>query len=187
MIETLKNHINKIVQISNSEYLEIESYFETKKFKKNDYLTEAGQLSHDEFYVIKGLVFSFYINDAGQSCIMQFAGDGQWICDIKNFSTTSVNNVSIKCIEDSEVLCITFFEKERLCALSKKMEYFFRIKENMNNGLLFHLILIFRCSNAKYRYKEFVKQYPKIHKRIPVSAIGSYLGISRATLMKLKI
>ncbi|MBF4464971.1 Crp/Fnr family transcriptional regulator [Flavobacterium sp. LC2016-12] len=185
MQETLKEHINKIVQITPEEYEDIELYFYKQSYKKGKFLIESGKIAPYEFFILKGLVVSSHLNDIGKNHIVQFAGEGDWISDIKSFNTGCSNSIDIKCLEDTELYCISYEDKEKLCNSSKKMEYFFRKKSSITNVMLQKRILLFMCANSKDRYAQFIKDYPKIHLRVSKILIASYLGITRKTLSQI--
>ncbi len=185
MHESLKDHINKVVQITPEEYADLELYFYKESFKKGKFLIESGKIAAFEFFILKGLVVSSHLNDIGKNQIVQFAGEGDWISDIKAFNTGCSNSIDIKCLEDTELYYISYDDKEKLCAKSKKMEYFFRKKSNSYNIVLQKRILLFMCANSKDRYEQFIKDYPKIHIRVSKVLIASYLGITRKTLSQI--
>lgn len=185
MQETLKGHINKIVQITPEEYADIELYFYKESYKKGDFLIESGKLTAYEFFIVKGLVVSSHLNDLGKNHIVQFAGEGDWISDIKSFNTGCSNSIDIKCLEDTELYYISYGDKEKLCSRSQKMEYFFRKKSSNNNIMLQKRILLFMCANSKDRYEQFIRDYPKTHLRVSNVLIASYLGITRKTLSQI--
>lgn len=93
--------------------------------------------------------------------------------------------MNIDCIEDTEVLCISATDREKLCAEMHKMEHFFRKKSNAGYVALLRRILSLLNDNAKQRYQQFVEQYPKLLKKVPKTLIASYLGVSRETLSRL--
>ncbi|MNR36981.1 hypothetical protein D3C85_1549610 [compost metagenome] len=111
--------------------------------------------------------------------------EGHWISDIQSFNTGCSTSINVKCLEDTELFCISFADKEKLCASSKKMEYFFRKKSNLNSILLQKKLLMFMCPNAKDRFEQFVGLYPTIQLRVSKVLIASYLGITRKTLGQL--
>lgn len=185
MQESLKEHITKVVQISNEEYTEIESYFYKESYKKGSYLIESGKTAAFEFFIVGGLVISSHLNDIGKSHIVQFAAEGDWVSDIQSFNTGCSNSIDIKCLEDTELYYISYQDKEKLCSISKKMEYFFRKKSNSNNIRLQKRILMFMCASSKDRYEQFIKEYPKIQLRLSKILIASYLGITRKTLSQM--
>lgn len=182
MRETLKENINKVVQITNDEFLEIESYFEKQTLKKGKFLVETGKAVTQDFFILSGLAVASHLDERGKNHIVQFAMEGQWISDIESFNTGSSSTIDIKCLEDTELYYISYTDMENLCLLSKKAEYFFRKKSNVNSILLQKRILLFMCADSKGRYKQFINQYPKIQFRVPKVLIASYLGITRETL-----
>ncbi|OOG66795.1 Crp/Fnr family transcriptional regulator [Flavobacterium sp. A45] len=185
MQETLKEHIGKVIQISHEEYLDIESYFTRVFYKKGKYLVEAGNTAPFEFYILRGLVVSWHMNEVGKNSIIQFAMEGDWISDIQAFNTGSSSFIDIKCHEDTELFFISYADKEKLCSISKKMEYFFRKKSIANSLLLQKRILTFMCPDKKARFDQFLLHYPKIQLRAPAKLITTYLGITRKTLSQM--
>lgn len=56
IMETLKEHISKVVQISNEEYSEIEDFFDNKKYRQGKFILEAGKTYTYEFFILEGFV-----------------------------------------------------------------------------------------------------------------------------------
>ncbi|MFD2940213.1 Crp/Fnr family transcriptional regulator [Flavobacterium notoginsengisoli] len=182
MQEIVKQHINKIVQISHEEFEEIETFFYKEHYKKGSYLVEAGKLATYEFYITKGLVASSFLNEYGKNSILHFAAENQWISDIESFNTGAQTRINIKCLEDTEVYRISYQDKEKLCAVSKKMEYFFRKKSNDTCIMLQNRIMIFMYTNSKDRYDKFMALHPSIFLRVPKLLLASFLGVTERTL-----
>lgn len=182
---TLQGHINDVIQISNEEFTEIASFFIRKSFKKDQYLAQAGTTSKYEYFILSGLVVASHLNDEGRNHIMQFAMENNWISDSDSFNNKTAASLDIRCLEEAEVYCISFENKEKLCAVSKKMEFFFRKISTQNNILLQKRIMMSMHANSKERYEYFIGDYPKIEKRIPKVLLASYVGVSRKTLSEL--
>lgn len=185
MQEMLKQHINKIVQISHEEFAEIESYFYKEFYKKGKYLVEAGELANSEFYITEGLAASSFLNEFGKNSILHFAAEDEWISDTESFNTGVKTRISIKCLEDTEVYRISYQDKETLCEVSKKMEYFFRKKSNDTCIMLQNRIMIFMYTNSRDRYDKFMALYPSIFLRVPKLFQASFLGVTERTLSEI--
>ncbi|MFH7017320.1 Crp/Fnr family transcriptional regulator [Flavobacterium sp. FlaQc-47] len=182
MEKTLKENIAKTIQLSHEEYQQIEHYFVRETYKKGNYLVESGKTAPFEFFIVSGLVVASHLNDEGKKHIVQFAMEDNWISDIQSFNTGCSTSIDIKCLENTVLYSISYADKEKLCALSKKMEFFFRKKSSANNIVLQKRILNFMCTNSKDRYEQFIKQYPKIQLRVSKKLMASYLGITTKTL-----
>jgi CRP-like cAMP-binding protein len=110
---------------------------------------------------------------------------GWWITDYEAYYNQSAATVNIDCIEDSELLCLSFENREKLCAELHKMEYFFRKKTNKRNVALQKRILSLLSNNAKERYDKLLEQYPQLFQKVPKQLIAAYLGVTGETLSRL--
>ena len=181
----LQTHINEMIALSDEEFAAIRPYFERRSYKKHQYLLQAGDAAPYEFFVLKGLLKASYSDPAGKVHILQFALEGWWISDVTAFNLHTPALLSIDCVEDAQVLFISFDKKEQLCAASRKMEYFFRKKYTAGNAALQRRLLFLLSASATERYQLLLQQYPELYQRVPKSLLAAYLGVTRETLSRL--
>jgi CRP-like cAMP-binding protein len=93
--------------------------------------------------------------------------------------------LNIYCLENAEMLAITYENIEKICAGLEKMQKYFRRKTIEQNILLQRRILCLITNNAANRYHELATNYPELIQRVPKKMIASYLGVSRETLSRL--
>lgn len=185
MREILRQQIEKITPLTDKEFDYILSHFTTKKLKKHQFLIQESDLVQNDYFVIKGLLRAYYINEEGKEHIMQFAMEDWWITDYQAYFNETKASLNIDCIETTEVLCLSLYNREKLCADMHKIEHFFRKKSNSGYVALQRRILSLLNSNAKERYEQLLQQYPALFQRVPKTLIASYLGVSRETLSRL--
>ncbi|UEG52157.1 Crp/Fnr family transcriptional regulator [Mucilaginibacter daejeonensis] len=185
MAELLRQQIEKIVELTDDEFEFLLSHFTARTYRKHQYVVQAGDPAPNDHFVLKGLLRSFYINEAGKTHILQFAMEDWWISDPQAFHNRSVATLNIDCIEDTEVLYLSLDMREKLCADLQKMEYFFLKKTAAGYVALQKRILSLLDQNAEDRYDQFVRSYPTLVQRLPKALIASYLGVSRETLSRL--
>lgn len=185
MSEILRQQIEKITPLTDKEFEYILSHFTTKKLKKHQFLIQEDDLVQHDYFVIKGLLKAYYINHDGKEHIMQFAAEDWWITDYQAYFNETKALFNIDCIETTEVLCLSLYNREKLCADMHKIEHFFRKKSNSGYVALQRRILSLLNSNAKERYEQLLQQYPSLFQRVPKTLIASYLGVSRETLSRL--
>jgi cyclic nucleotide-binding protein len=89
--------------------------------------------------------------------------------------------LNISCLEDTQVLAITYDDKEKICADIPQINTFHRHKCNMGYGAQQRRILSLLSDDARTRYEQFLELYPSLLQRLPKSLIASYLGVSRET------
>ncbi|WP_028980560.1 Crp/Fnr family transcriptional regulator [Sporocytophaga myxococcoides] len=185
MYKELRQHFEKIISLTDSEFEYICSHFSVKKLKKHQFLVQEGDLVNNDYFVIKGLLKAYHTDNEGRESIMQFAMEDWWITDYQAYFSQSKATLNIDCIEDIEVLSLSLQNRDKICAEMHKVEHFFRKKSNMGYIALQRRILSLLNSNAKERYDQFVDLYPSLIKRLPKILIASYLGVSRETLSRL--
>lgn len=181
----LRKHIEKYSPLTDSEFEYILSHFTPKKFRKHQFLIQEGDIVHHEFFVLKGCIKSYMVNEEGKEYILQFAVEDWWISDFEAYNKHTPATLSIDCIEDSEVLVLSYENREKLCAELHQMERYCRKITNAGYVALQQRVLCLLSSTAKERYDKLLDQYPHLFQRVPKSVIASYLGVSRETLSRL--
>lgn len=186
MSENLRKHIEKITPLTDHEFDYVLSHFTKRSYKKHQFLVQEGDAVVNDFFVIKGLLKASYTNpDDGKEHILQLAWEDWWITDYQAYFNEAKSNLTIDCIEDVEVLCLSLHNRDKICAELHKIEHFFRRKSNAGYVALQRRILSLLTSSAKERYDQLFSTYPLLFQRIPKTLIASYLGVSRETLSRL--
>ena len=187
MEKLLRQQIERIVQLSDVEFEFVLSHFSYREYRKHQYVVQAGDAAPNDHFVVKGLLKSFYIDDAGKNHILQFAMEDWWISDPQAYHNRTSATLNIDCLEDTQVFYITIDKREQLCAAMQKMEYFFMKKTTAGYIALQRRILSLMSQTAEERYRQFTQLYPMLPGRLPKTLIASYLGISRETLSRLNV
>ena len=185
MVHPLRQHIEEIISLSDEEFTFVLSHFRQLKRKKHQYLVQEGEVVNREYWVIKGCLKSYFIDHSGKEHILQFGMENWWITDYESFVKQTKSKTFIDCIEDSELLYITFEDREKLTAQMHKMERFWAKKSKIGRIALQNRILSLLQNSSKERYELLIEQYPKLFQRVPKKMIAAYLGVSRETLSRL--
>lgn len=181
----LRQQIEKITLLTDEEYSYVLSHFTRKKFKKHQFVLQEGDLVLNDYFILEGCLKSYYTDTKGKEHILQFGMQDWWITDYQAYYYQSKATISIDCIEDSELLCLSFQNREKLCTEMHKIEHFFRKKTNRRNVALQQRILSLLSNNAKEKYDQLLEQYPQLFQKVPKQLIASYLGVTRETLSRL--
>ncbi|NML38543.1 Crp/Fnr family transcriptional regulator [Chitinophaga sp. G-6-1-13] len=185
MSQLLRQHIEKITPLTDSEFTYILSHFTPKKYKKHQFLVQEDAPVPNDFFVTKGLLKASYTNlNDGKEHILQFAWEDWWITDYQAYFNETASSLTIDCIEDVEVLCLSLHNREKICAELHKIEHFFRRKSNAGYVALQRRILSLLNSSAEERYHQLLVTYPQLFQRVPKTLIAAYLGVSRETLSR---
>ena len=180
----LRQHFEKLTPLTDQEFDHVLSHFTTKKLKKHQFLVQEGDNVTNDYFVVKGLLKAYHLDGEGKEYIMQFGMEDWWITDYQAYFGQAKAALNISCIEDVDILCLSLYNRDKICADLHKIEHFFRRKCNMGYVALQRRILSMLSSNAKERYEQLLLQYPGLFQRVPKTLIASYLGVSRETLSR---
>lgn len=185
MSDILRQQFEKIVPLTDAEFEYVLSHFVNKKFKKHQFIIQEGEIVVNDFFILNGCLKSYFTDKNGKEHILQFGMKDWWITDYQAYYNESKATITIDCIEDSELLCLSFQNREKLCAEMHKIEHFFRKKTNKRNVALQQRILSLLSNNAKEKYDQLLQLYPQLFQKVPKQLIASYLGVTRETLSRL--
>ena len=179
-------HIRRYVELSEQDVDNIERYVDFMELKRRDFLVTEGQVSRCNYFVEKGCIRMFYINNKMVEKTTQFALETWWLSDYFSFSKQTSSLYYIQAIEKSMVVAIDYQRQDELFALVPQLERYFRIM--MQRALAasqLRVKLIYEYSKEEM-YALFVSSYPQFFQRVPQYMIASYLGLTPEYLSELR-
>lgn len=157
-----------------------------KNYKKGSFLVFAGDFSESIFFVEKGLLRQYTIDDKGKEHILQFAPEGWLLNDRESMYYNKPSKFNIEALEDTEVFILNQAMIEKL---EKEIPNFSTFNNELLNNHIRHLqnrINLLLSATAEERYLSFIKMYPDILLRVPQWMVASYLGITPESLSRVR-
>lgn len=149
--------------------------------KKGTQLQSEGDKRIQSYYVVKGLLRSYIIDEKGKEHIFMFAPEGWIIGDLNALSNNDYTKLYIDALEDSEIIPLPNEIDLPSEDLKKGV-----LKLARRAGVLQNRILVQMSSSSEERYHFFVETYPHLFNRIPLKMIASYLGIAPQSLSRIR-
>lgn len=186
MENLLLENIAKHVALTKEEEEIVLKQVETASYKNKEILLEPGQIGDWAYFVKKGILRNYTIDENATEHVLAFASPGWWIADMYSFLAGKVSHTYIEVIDDAEVYIITKEKQEELYKLVPKTERFFRIL--IENSLIANQQrLVDKLSlSAEERYENFAKKYPEVKNCLPQKHIASYIGVTPEFFSKMK-
>ena len=184
MQEFLRQHIEKIVPLTDDEFGLILAHFSIQTFKKNEFIFQKDERVKHFYFVVTGLLKLGYPDESGKEHIVSFAMEDWWETDSLAFFSQTKATLSLQCLEDTQVFCLSLDDYHQLCTSLQKMEHFFLEKAIRGHIASQQRILSFLTSQAQERYEKLLERYPALFQRVPKTLLASYLGVSRETLSR---
>jgi CRP-like cAMP-binding protein len=183
--EILRQHMAKTVSLTDEEFEYVFSCFKLQTFQKGQSIITAGDTVDSEYFVLDGVLKSFYITENLKMHILQFAMPTWWVSDFDALYSGAKATIDVDCISNASVLVLSSEDREKLCKALHPVEYFFRWRTNKGYVASQKRLLSLMNNDAKFRYEELMKQYPTLYNDVPKYLIAAYLGVSRETLSRL--
>lgn len=179
-------YIRLLVPISDPEFDRIKGYFVYQRFKRNEYLLQAGEVCLFNYFVLKGSFRMYHINPEGQELTRYFAFENKFGTNLTSLIDGSGSLEHLQAIEPLEVLKISKTDFFHLVDTVPQVNKIYR--NILQNAYVTSQKRIYDLQgmSALDRLRWLLSQYPGILNRIPSRMIASYLGITPFTLSRLK-
>ncbi|MFT3750279.1 MAG: Crp/Fnr family transcriptional regulator [Agriterribacter sp.] len=162
------------------------SFFEERQYKRNATLLEEGNVAHEVFFIIKGVLRQYIITEEGHERTCNFAFENEFLTDLESFSRQSRAASSIVALEHTTCLVVTCVNVVQLINNSPAAAEFFRIVvENVATGNIRRIKSLLSLSPEK-QFGELLQNKPEILQRVPQRYIAQFLGIAPESLSRIR-
>jgi len=161
-------------------------YVEFKEIPHNTYILNEGEVCHYTFFVERGLLQSFTLDEKGNEHIIQFAPENWILSDRSSLYFNEPSDYFIKAIEPSVVVYLKKEFGEEATRISNSFACFNDTSLQRNIHFQQKRIHSLLAMSAKERYLAFIKLYPNLLLRVPQWMIASYLGITPESLSRVR-
>ncbi|MGN6435296.1 MAG: Crp/Fnr family transcriptional regulator, partial [Agriterribacter sp.] len=120
-------HIGKYISISKEELDAIAGFLKPMQLKKKQNLLAEGNICHHNYFVAKGCLRMFFINEKGVEQTTEFALENWWLSDYASFEKQQPSGFYIQAVEKSDVVALHFQEQEKMLREYPQMERYFRL------------------------------------------------------------
>lgn len=154
--------------------------------KKRDLVLEEGQRCDYLFFVLKGCLRMYYLDLQGNQVTHWFTAENSIVTSPFSFFKQEKNILSIEALEDTELILITATQlrtiiKEVRNADSEIRNLYTEFAMNFSRR-----IMDIHTKTAEERYLKFIEEYPDLIKRVKLSHIASYLGVTQQSLSRIR-
>jgi CRP-like cAMP-binding protein len=186
MTDLFKKHIEKFIVINEEEFSEVLSFFQVEQVQKKQNLMMEGQVCKYHYFVLKGCLRKFFVNEKGIEQTTEFAIENWWLTDNKAFEQRLPTEFFIQAVEPSEVLRIDNLSQEQLLQAFPKMERYFRfIYQRAFAASQMRIKYLYGLSKEAF-YHHLNEQHPEFVQRMPQYLIASYLGFTPEYLSEIR-
>lgn len=182
----LIDHIKKYVELNDEQTHFLLDNIKPLTVKKKSYLLEEGQVCSSLYFVEKGCLRFFFINDKGIEQITQFAIENWWLTDYMSFDTQSPSQFFIQAIENTTVYTFDHNNQEKVFSQLPQLERYFRlVLHKAYSASQMRMKFLYDFSKEE-SYQHFSSKFPEFIQRIPQYMLASYLNLTPEYLSEIR-
>ncbi|MED0671465.1 Crp/Fnr family transcriptional regulator [Aneurinibacillus aneurinilyticus] len=157
-----------------------------QKYKKGTMLLRQGDVHAKCYFVLKGCVRQYSIDETGKEITSNFYTEEQAVSIFNHHKQNKASAYTLTCLEDC-ILVVgdpdaengMFHKYPQLETMIRKM-----VEENL--GEVQDELASFIASTPEERYKALLPKSPHLVNRVPQHQLASYLGITPESLSRIK-
>lgn len=185
-VEPLLNYFDRLIPLTKEEKEMVKARFHPRLFRKRQYLLQEGDVCAQLYFVVRGCLRMYKIDEKGSMHILQFASENYWINDLGSFHCIKPSALAIDALEDTVVLQISRDDLISLYVQAPKFDRIFRVLMENSFIRLQQRLLQNISSAAEERYQSFLDLYPHLVNHLSQVQIASFLGITPEFLSRLR-
>lgn len=186
MAQKFDEYLAEKSSLTKEEFETLKPLLTYRHYEAGEFLLLEGDVCRYHFFVEKGLLRSYTIDESGKEHIIQFAPENWYIGDRGSYYFNEPSTLNIQAIEDSDVVMFDQgFLEQAMCTSPAFTNFNERLLQNHIRQLQNRINLLLSAS-AEKRYLSFVETYYDLTTRIPQWMIASYLGITPESLSRVR-
>lgn len=152
--------------------------------KKKAVLVRENEHHDFVYYVLKGAIRSYYLKDAVEINTW-FALENELVGAFQNYQSRE-SRVTLELLEDSRLIAINLASLKPLINSNVQVSNFVLSVLEEYTQFLEERLFATQFMNAMEKYAYLFEHDRNLLKRIPLTYIASYLGVSRETLSRIR-
>lgn len=184
--DNIRELISQYIEINEEEWVHFASMLRFQHIRKNEIILSEGSLTTDIYFVINGLLRTYFTNGEGEDKTFHFSSENTFAADYECFLKGTHSRYSIQALEDTSVALMSI---DMLNNLYKTLRYGDKLGRIFAEKYFFlwsdRIQDIYMLTPLE-RYNNMRHNFPNILQRVSQYYIASYLNITPVHLSRLK-
>lgn len=186
MRDILTRYMKRFTDLSEAELMTIAADVPIEAFKKGTILLHQGEVPVKCYFVLKGCVRQFAVDEAGRETTFNFFTEEQGVTIFNQHTSDKTSKYSLSCLEDCALVVGEISTEQHMYDKHSGLETMTRKMIEANISEMHDDFATFMASRPEERYKELLKNRSNLIDRVPQHQLASYLGITPESLSRIK-
>ncbi len=184
--DSIFSFLRESFQFNNDDEVNFQKYFQREFFKKNEFVLRTGEICQKIYFIKKGLLRTFHINQNGMEFTRLIAKENEFCTILLSFSEEIVSAANIQSLEETELYSISKSDfKEFMSKSDNAKTIYTKILEDFQNFQIQRLEFLTSYS-PQDKVEIFLKDNRKLEQRVSDKIIATYLQITPETYSRCK-
>jgi CRP-like cAMP-binding protein len=182
----LLSQLKQVYKVSDKDCTKLIQLFEPLEVKKNEHLFRSGEIARHVYFIDKGCLRQYYINNNGEERTIYFKTETGWCSELVSFLDNKPTGLNLQALENSKLQIIN--QKNWIYAVTQIQSFtlgFIRAQQDTNYMLKKRLAEA-TVETPEEKYLRFIKEEPLLLQRLPLYHIASYLAMTPETLSRIR-
>lgn len=185
-LDSIFSFLRESFQFNNDDEVNFQKYFQREFFKKNEFVLRTGEICQKIYFIKKGLLRTFHINQNGTEFTRLIAIENEFCTILLSFSEEIVSAANIQSLEETELYSISKSDfKEFMSKSDNAKTIYTKILEDFQNFQIQRLEFLTSYS-PQDKVEIFLKDNRKLEQRVSDKIIATYLQITPETYSRCK-
>ena len=187
MKEILLKYMAQFTSLNEEEQRAISEAVRIEEYKKGAYLLRQGDLPIIKcYFVLKGCVRQFFVDESGKEVTSNFFTEEQAIPIFNDQQQIELSKYSFMCLENS-ILVVGNHDSEKVMYNNySQLETMTRKMMEISLSEVQDEFAEFIRFSPEERYKAILKKRPQLVQRVPQHQLASFLGMTPESLSRIK-
>ncbi|ASR49813.1 cyclic nucleotide-binding protein [Paenibacillus kribbensis] len=186
MKSILFNHMMKFTYFNDEEQQAIAEKILIEEYKKGTVFLRQGDVPTTCYFVLKGCVRQYSIDETGKEVTSNFYTEEQAVSIFNRHQQIKPSAYTFTCLEDCVLVVGDLIAKKDMLDEFSQLESMIRKMVEENLGEVQDELASFIASTPEERYKALLRKRPHLVNRVPQHQLASYLGITPESLSRIK-
>ncbi|MFK7692326.1 Crp/Fnr family transcriptional regulator [Paenibacillus sp. HJGM_3] len=186
MKDILYKYMSRWTSLNEEDQQAIVDEIRIEEYKKGTVLFKQGDAPTKCYFILKGCVRQYSIDEDGREVTSNFYTEEQAIAIFNHHKPDKSSDYTFTCIEDSEMVVGDLDTEKDMYNKHPQLESMTRRMIEENFSEVQEEFAAFIASSPEERFRTLLMKRPSLIDRVPQHQLASYLGITPESLSRIK-